>query len=392
MYDAARELDRNDPLALFRDRFEPLEPGLIYLDGNSLGRMPRRAAEDVILAAKQGWGQRLIRGWNDGWIDMPTRLGQKFAGIIGCEPDEVVVCDSTSTNLFKLASAALRDLAPRRRIVSDASNFPSDLYILQGLGEVVLSDDLAADDETALVSFSHVAFKSGAIRSFESVTAVAGDAFVLADISHSVGVVSMDIHQVPLAVGCCYKHLNGGPGAPAFLYVRKDVQDRLHNPLQGWIGREDPFSFHLDYQPKQGIERWQVSTPSVLSMVAMEAGLDLVLEAGIGAIRRKSIQLTEYYIALVDAYLPEFVLASPREPEHRGSHVLLRHPEAWRITRALIEQANVIPDFRAPDGVRFGFAPLYNSFEEVAEAVRRLQNIMETKAYEAFAAERPTVT
>lgn len=391
MYDAARELDRNDSLAEFRDRFEPLEPGLIYLDGNSLGRMPRRAAEDVSLAAKHGWGQRLIRGWNDGWIDMPQRLGAKVATIIGAEPDEVILADSTSTNLFKLASAVLRDSAPRR-IVSDASNFPSDLYILHGLGEVVLRDDLAADDETALVSFSHVAFKSGAIRAFESVNAVAGDAYVLADISHSVGVVSMDIHQVPLAVGCCYKHLNGGPGAPAFLYVRKDVQDRLHNPIQGWLGREDPFSFELDYRPKPGIERWQVSTPSVLSMVAMEAGVDLVLEAGIEAIRQKSIQLTEYFISLVDLYLPEFTLATPREAELRGSHVLLLHPEAWRITRALVEQANVIPDFRAPDGVRFGFAPLYNSFEDVAEAVRRLQEIIETKSYEQVPAERPTVT
>lgn len=391
MYDAARELDRNDPLAEFAARFEPLEPGLIYLDGNSLGRMPRRADEDVTIAAKLGWGQRLIRGWNDGWIDMPQRLGAKVAAIIGAESDEVVLADSTSTNLFKLASAVLRDSAPRR-IVSDASNFPSDLYVLEGLGELVLRDDLAADDETALVSFSHVAFKSGAIRSFGSVTAVAGDAYVLADISHSVGVVSMDIHQVPLAVGCCYKHLNGGPGAPAFLYVRKDAQDRLHNPIQGWLGREDPFSFELDYRPKPGIARWQVSTPSVLSMVAMEAGMDLVLEAGIESIRQKSIQLTEYFILLVDQYLPEFTLATPREAELRGSHVLLRHPEAWRITRALIEQANVIPDFRAPDGVRFGFAPLYNSFEDVAEAVRRLQDIIETKSYEQVPAERPTVT
>jgi kynureninase len=392
LYDAARELDRNDPLAEFAARFEPLEPGLIYLDGNSLGRMPRRAAEDVMIAAKHGWGQRLIRGWNDGWIDMPSRLGAKVAAIVGAEPDEVILADSTSTNLFKLASAVLRDLTPRRRIVSDSTNFPSDLYILQGLGELVLRDDLAADDETALVSFSHVAFKSGAIRSFESVNAVAGDAYVLADISHSVGVVSMDIHQVPLAVGCCYKHLHGGPGALAFLYVRKDVQDRLHNPIQGWLGREDPFSFELDYRPKPGIERWQVSTPSVLSMVAMEAGLDLVLEAGMVHIRQKSSRLTEFFISLVDAYLPEFQLATPRESELRGSHVLLRHPEAWRITRALVEQANVIPDFRAPDGVRFGFAPLYNSFEDVAEAVRRLKTIMETKSYEQVPAEMPTVT
>lgn len=392
MYDAALELDRNDPLAEFAAQFEPLEPGLIYLDGNSLGRMPRRAAEDVTAAAKHGWGQRLIRGWNDGWIDMPRRLGAKVAAIIGAEPDEVILADSTSTNLFKLATAALQDRAPRRRIVSDSTNFPSDLYILQGLGELVLRNDLVADEETALVSFSHVAFKSGAIRSFESVNAVAGDAFVLADISHSVGVVSMDIHQVPLAVGCCYKHLHGGPGALAFLYVRKDVQDRLHNPIQGWLGREDPFSFELDYRPKPGIERWQVSTPSVLSMVAMEAGLDLVLEAGIEQIRKKSQRLTEFFISLVEAHLPEFQLASPRDPELRGSHVLLRHPEAWRITRALVEHSNVIPDFRAPDGVRFGFAPLYNSFEDVAEAVHRLQNIIQTKAYEAFAAERPTVT
>ena len=366
--------DRRDPLRRFRDRFVFGEEPMLYMDGNSLGRLPKVTIGLLHDAIEEQWGRRLIRGWNDGWYTLSRRLGAKVATIIGARPHEVVVCDSTSVNLFKLVEAAGRTVA------SLTTDFPSDLYVIR--------DRQNANGELRLVNA--VDFRSGALADFDR------GGFELWDVSHAVGVLPLDLtrRRVALAVGCTYKYLNGGPGAPAFLYVREDLQDQLANPIRGWFGHARPFDFAADYEPAPGIDRFLVGTPPVLSLIAMEPGLDLTIEAGIPALRAKSIHLTEYMIALHDELLAPFSteIATPRDPALRGSHVSIRHPEAWRITRALIEQHQVIPDFRAPDLIRFGLAPIYTSFEEVRDAVVRLRAVLKSRSYLDFSVERQGVT
>lgn len=414
---AARDLDARDPLARFREAFVVDDPELLYLDGNSLGRMPRQAAAKVEAALREGWGRRLIRGWGDGWFTIGQRLGAKIARCVGAEPDEVIVCDSTTVDLFKLVVAALRARPGRRLVVTDALNFPSDHYVLQGAidllgqghrlvvvpssdGLTVAPADLAAavDGETALVALSHAAFKSAFVHDMARVTGLAHQAGALAlwDLSHSVGAMPIDLRGsgADLAVGCTYKYLAGGPGAPAFLYVRRELQERLVNPIWGWFGRRDQFDFALDWAPAPGLQRFLVGTPPVLSTVAVEAGVDLVLEAGLDRIRAKSVAQTEYLIGLWEAWLEPlgFSLNSPRDAAHRGSHVSLGHADGLRIDRALIEEMRVIPDFRYPDNIRFGLVPLYTTFAEIHEAVDRLRRVVEERLYEKYPHERPAVT
>jgi kynureninase len=384
---SARQLDENDPLADFRKRFVIDDPDLIYLDGNSLGRLPQATAELMQGTIENGWGKRLIRSWNEGWIDLPNTLGAKIADLVGAKPDEIIVTGATSINLFKLAAAVLHARPGRKRIVTDVFNFPSDLYILQGLvnflgkqhtlhlissGDGVHIDDpaidAAIDENTALVTLSHVAFKSAYMYDMARVTQRAHDAgaLVLWDLSHAAGAVPVDLNgsNADLAVGCTYKYLNGGPGSPAFLYVRKDLQEKLIQPMWGWLGADKPFDFDLDYTPATDISRFKVGTPPVLSMTAVQTGVELSLEAGMEKLREKSISQTEYMIGLFDEWLAplDFSLGSPRNANLRGSHISLRHPQAYRITRALIESpapaVRVIPDFRAPDNIRFGITPL----------------------------------
>jgi kynureninase len=387
------------------------------MDGNSLGRLSRRTAARMQEVIAQEWGQDLIRSWNAGWYTAPARVGEKIASLVGAAPGQVLVSDSTSVNLYKLTMAALGLNPERRRIVSDDLNFPSDLYILQGcvhaLGnqhqiELVPSQDeitidldqlyAAIDQDTALVALSHVSFKSAYLYDAAAVTARAhqAGALVLWDLSHAVGAVpvALDDWGADLAVGCTYKYLNGGPGAPAFLYVRRDLQERLSSPIWGWFGQHNPFAFELDYQPAAGINHFLVSSPPVLSLLAMEAALDLPLEAGMERIRRKSVQLTEYMIYLVDTVLEplDFKLGSPRDAAERGSHISVRHPQGYRINRALIEEMNVIPDFREPDNIRLGLAPLYTTFEEVWEAVERLRRVVAEKRFLKYPEERLAVT
>ena len=396
----ARQMDTGDPLRRFREEFVAEAGGPIYLDGNSLGRLPRRAVGLAAELVQRQWGERLIRGWNDGWMGLPSRLGAKVAALIGADPDEVLVCDSTSVNLFKLAMAAVAAQVPRRGIVTDRRNFPSDAYILQACGDLTIADDAveAADGGTAVVSLTQTCFRTAALYPLAETTrrVQATGAWMLWDLSHSVGAFAVDLHAsgAEMAVGCTYKYCNGGPGAPAFLYVRRDLQERLRNPIPGWLGHADPFAFSLDYRPAAGIQRFLAGTPAVLSMASMEPGLDLLLEAGMAAVEEKSRRLCDYLIAEADRQLAEFgvTVASPREAARRGSHVSLRHPEAWRLTQALINDYAVIPDFRSPDLIRFGVAPLYNSCEDVCEAVGRLRLALRSKSYERYDVARLAVT
>ena len=417
----AHELDARDELASFRNEFVIADPNLIYLDGNSLGRLPKRTIEFMRNSIEDAWGERLIRLWSDGWIHTPTRLGAKIARLIGAQEDEIVVAEATSINLFKLAIAALRARPERTKIVSDVFNFPSDLYIFQGiidlLGrrhrlELIPSKDTitiapeaisaAIDSDTALVSLTHVAFKSAFMYDMPAVTEQAhrAGAFMLWDLSHSAGVVPVDLNAsgVDLAVGCTYKYLNGGPGAPAFLYVRRDLQTQLSQPLWGWFAAKNPFAFELDFAPADNISRYRVGTPPMLSMKALEPALDIVLEAGIERLRAKSVRQTDYLISLAEQRLVPlgFGIGTPKRSEMRGSHVSLRHPEAYRINRALIEpepsDIKVIPDFREPDNIRLGIAPLYNSFLDIYLAIDRMRQIVRDGIYEKYSPERLGVT
>jgi kynureninase len=413
----ARQLDAQDSVSSFREAFVFGEPGLIYLDGNSLGRLPQRTAQRVQAAVEGEWGQGLIRSWNAGWFQAPVRVGDKIARLLGAGPGQIVVSDSTSVNLFKLVMAALAIRPDRNRIVSDVLNFPSDLYILQGcahtLGNrhhlhlVPAADGIevdqqalfdAIDDHTALVTLSHVTFKSGFLYDMAAVTERAhqAGALVLWDLSHSAGAVPMELDRwgVDLAVGCTYKYLNGGPGAPAFLYVRRDLQEEARSPIWGWFGQRAPFDFDLEYEPGEGITRYLAGTPPILSLLAMESALELALEAGVEQIRQKSVLLTSYLVYLVDTVLAPlgFALGSPRDPARRGSHVSIRHADGYRINRALIEEMEVLPDFREPDNIRLGLAPLYTSFADVWEGVDRIRRLVEEERYRRYPAQRLQVT
>jgi kynureninase len=417
----ARSLDADDPLKRFRDLFVITDPSLIYLDGNSLGRLPVKTVDYMELAIKDQWGDRLIRSWNEGWYQQSFRLGKKIAQIIGAHPDEVIVSDSTSINLYKLLYGALKLMKGKREIISDDMNFPSDLYVMQGLVKqfenrhtlrLLKSPDSISSDmtelvrminkQTAVVSLSHVAFKSSYMYDMERVTELAHlhDALVLWDLSHSVGAVPVSLKSAnaDMAIGCTYKYLNGGPGAPAFLYVRKDLQEKLDNPIQGWFGEKNPFEFKLNFRESEGIRKFLTGTPPVISVSGLEPALDMVLDAGIGAIRQKSVAQSEYLISLAREWLigKGFRLGSPEFAEKRGSHVSLKHAEAYRICRALIDPAvgdqAVIPDFREPNNIRLGITPLYTSYEEIHTAMEQVKYILEHKIYEKYPKRRDKVT
>ncbi|MGQ9612383.1 MAG: kynureninase [Chloroflexus sp.] len=413
----ADQLDAADDLAGMQQAFVNLEPDMIYLDGNSLGRLPRAAVDLADGLVRRQWGERLIRGWNEGWFDLPERIGAKIARLVGAASDEVIVADSTSVNLFKLVVAALRAQWGRMRIISDDLNFPSDLYILQGVVDLLGSGHEIAlaysadgihgpvetilsllDHNTALLTLSHVTFKSGFLYDMKALTAAAHavGALTIWDLSHSVGAVPIDLNGsgADLAVGCCYKYLNGGPGAPAFLYIRRDLQERLINPISGWMGQRDLFNFDLDYAPAAGLRRFLTGTPPIMSLALIEPGVDLILAAGIERLRAKSIAQTEYLIELWQQRLAPlgYTLNSPRDPARRGSHVSLGHPAGLGIDLALINELNVLPDFRAPDNIRLGITPLYTSFRDIYIAVERLAQAVIEQRYLKYRSNRPTVT
>jgi kynureninase len=390
--DEALALDAADPLAQCRGRFV-LPEGLIYLDGNSLGALPRGAAAAIANTVEHQWGGDLIASWNKhDWIGAPQRLGDRIAPLIGAGAGEVLVGDSTSVNLFKLLAAALGARPGRSTILSEAGNFPSDLYIAQGLAGMSNAKlrtveanaiQAAIDADTAVVMLTHVDYRSGARHDMERVTtaAHAAGALILWDLSHSAGAVAVDLNGAgaDLAVGCGYKYLNGGPGAPAFLFVARALQDQLASPLSGWLGHADPFAFEPDYRPAAGIARFQAGTPSIVAMAALEVGLATFDGVTMAELEAKSRRLSDVFIALAEERCPELTLASPRG--ERGSHVVFAHPQAFPLMQALIERG-VIGDFREPDLIRFGFAPLYNGYADVWRAVDILADLLDSRTFE----------
>lgn len=407
--------DAADPLAAYRQRFVDDDPELIYLDGNSLGRLPAATADRLHHVAREEWGRGLVRSWSD-WIDLPARVGDRIGThLLGAAPGQTVVSDSTTVNLFKLAAAALDARPGRRVILTDDDNFPTDRYVLEGLAaqrglelrmlpsdvdEGLSLDTLtgALDGDTALVSLSHVAYRSGALLDMAAVNALVRDAgaLMLWDLCHSAGSVpiELDATGAHLAVGCTYKYLNAGPGAPAFLYVRSELQRELRQPIWGWFGQRDQFAMGPAYDPAGDITRFLTGTPQILGIAAVEEGVAVLAEAGIGPLRAEGTALTSYLIELADAWLAPlgFAVASPRDPARRGSHVCLYHPDAWRISQALIERAAVVPDYRTPDRLRLGPAPLTTGYTDVWDALDRLRRLVADGVHEEFSAERARVT
>ncbi|HEX2133222.1 MAG TPA: kynureninase [Actinophytocola sp.] len=400
------ELDAADPLAHYRDRFLPGDGVVAYLDGNSLGRPPAATAAVLDRFVREEWGGRLIRGWTDRgwggpWMSWPETVGDRLAAAaLGAAPGQTVVADSTTVLLYKLARAAVDAQAGTGRnvIVVDTDNFPTDRYVVEGIAaergaelrwiETGPAAGITAEQvaeavgpDTALVLASHVAYRSGWLADAAAITRVAHDAgaLVLWDLSHSAGSVelALDAWDVDLAVGCGYKYLNGGPGAPAFAYVRRHHQRTLRQPIQGWMGRRDPFRMGQGHVPADGIRGFVSGTPPVLAMVPLSCGLEMLAEAGIGAVRAKSVALTEYALALVDAWLVPLgvEVASPRDPERRGGHVTIRRADFRDVLDALWEHG-VVPDFREPDGIRLGFAPLSTSFAEVHRGLAVLRDLL----------------
>ena len=393
-------LDRDDPLARKRETFK-LSNDTIYFDGNSLGALPKIVAQTVNETTRQQWGNDLIKSWNQhDWVNLPTTVGAKIARLIGAHNEEVICCDSISVNLFKVICAAISEVGNdhRRVILSTRDNFPTDLYMVQGvesfLGqqrcELKLVDETelvdAIDKNTVAVLATEVNFRTGRKLDLQQLSQAAHSqgALIIADLAHSAGV--MPIHltdwQVDYAVGCTYKYLNAGPGAPAFVYVNQRHHEALKQPLQGWFGHTNPFAFDPSYQAANGIQKMLVGTPPVLSMQAVNAALDCFDDVSMEQVRAKSMQLTQAFQQQMTAHSwsPDFELISPPHAEQRGSQLSYAHPKAYEICQALIERG-VIADFRAPNYIRFGFAPLYNQFQEIERAIAILDDIMTTQAY-----------
>jgi kynureninase len=390
--------DRQDPLASLRDEFVVPE-GVIYLDGNSLGALPRQTLPRMTEVIGKEWGSGLIRSWNDAhWIEAPARIGDKIGRLIGAKAGEVIVADSTSVNLFKLLAEALRVQPGRHFILTEAANFPTDLYVAQGLIELLGGNhalrvverseiERALDGSVAVLMLTHVDYASGEIHDMRRITEAAQKVgtLVLWDLSHSAGAVPVDLNaaQVDLAVGCGYKYLNGGPGAPAYLFVAKGLQDAIQSPISGWMGHAAPFAFEREYRPAPGITRQLAGSPPILSMLALEVAVDLWLRVDQQEARRKSMALGDLFIKQVDETCRDLGVdvASPREAKMRGGQVSLRHKEGYRVMRALIDRG-VIGDFRTPDLMRFGFAALYTRYVDVFDAVRRLREVLTSRAWD----------
>ena len=393
--DEAKQLDSEDPLAFTRDRFH-VPDGLLYLDGNSLGALPAATAQRMDELIRSEWGDDLIAGWTKhGWIDAPMRVAAKLAPIVGAQPDELLIADSTSVSLFKLLAAAVRARPDRRVILTQQGNFPTDLYVAEGLAEmqglelrrVAPNEIVGAIDETiAVVTLTHVDYRSSARHDMRAVNAAAHAAGALTvwDLSHSAGAIELRLDEdgCGLALGCGYKYLNGGPGAPAFVYVARALQDEIRSPLQGWMGHSEPFAFEESFRPVSGIARFLTGTPSILALAALDAGLGTFGGISMADIEAKSGALSQLFIDEVEARCgAEVRLASPRDPKQRGSHVSFAHPEGYAVIQALIER-RIVGDFRAPDLMRFGFAPLYNRFEEVWRAAEAIGEVLRSREWD----------
>lgn len=391
----ASALDAADPLAFARQRFR-IPDGIIYLDGNSLGAMPSTAPEALANVSTRQWGEDLIASWNKhGWIDWPTRIAAKLATVLGARPSELLITDSTSVSLFKLLAAAARARPGRLTILSSQSNFPTDLYVAGGLAEMlglrlrtVEPQELlrSIDEDVAVLTLTHVDYRSSAIHDMRVINQAARSlgALTVWDLSHSAGAVELALteDETDLAVGCGYKYLNGGPGAPAFIYVAERLQDELQNPLQGWMGHVEPFAFMNEYRSAGGISRFQSGTPPIIALAALEAGLDTFADIPMHVIAAKSRSLSQLFVDEVEVRCGTQVrLASPRDPHDRGSHVVFAHPHAYAVVQALIARG-VVGDFRAPDLMRFGFAPLYNTHDEMMRAAYALADVLSTREWD----------
>jgi kynureninase len=391
-------LDRADPLRHKRAEFT-IPQGMIYLDGNSLGVLPSHVPERVMEVASRQWGETLIKSWNEhGWFHLPRKTGDRIAKLIGAPEGSVIAGDTISVNLFKLLAAAAKINPSRRVILSDNGNFPSDLYVAQGFRDLLDDDYLlkivapedvidAIDDTVAFTMITEVDYRTARLHDMKAVTARAHEmgALTIWDLAHSAGATPVDLSgsKADFALGCTYKYLNGGPGAPAFLYVRPDLQDKVQPALSGWWGHEAPFAFDLDYRPAPGIIRNQCGTQPILSLAALDAALDVWDGIDMQEVRRKSLALCSAFIALVDERCAKHgvTLAGPRASEERGSHVSLHHPQGYAVMQAMIA-ADVIGDFRAPDMMRFGFTPLYTSFTDVWNAVDILVRILDNREWD----------
>lgn len=390
------ELDKNDQLASMREEF-CIEKGLIYLDGNSLGVLPKATASHMGEVINQQWGEGLIRSWNTHqWMQKPAQLGDKIAQLVGSKEGQMLVCDTTSVNIFKLAAAAVKMRPGRAKLITEIGNFATDLYLLQGLAKL-LGDQVqvvalprdqvlgAIDQDTALVLLTHVHFKTSAMWDMDSVTQITQEkgALMMWDLSHSVGAmpINLDAINVDLAVGCTYKYLNGGPGSPAFLYVAKRHQDLFEQPLTGWLGHAKPFDFEDDYQGAKGIQQAMCGTPAVLANAALEVALNLILGVDMHLVKVKSQLMGNLFIQLIHQRCPEFEVESPQDKKQRGSHVSLTHTQGYAIMQALISR-NIIGDFRAPKTLRFGFTPLYLKYADLWDTVMALEEIMLNKSWD----------
>lgn len=393
MMSRAQELDAADPLGTFRDRFHVPE-GVIYLDGNSLGCLPRATPDAMRRVVEQEWGEGLIRSWNDAdWFTMGARVGAKIAPLIGAQANEVIACDTVSVNLFKLIAGALAMRPGRKVILSEPGNFPTDIYMIEGLERQGLAtqrlaprDQLLAvlDDDVALLMLTHAHYKTGDLFDMEALTKAAHDAgaLVLWDLSHSTGALPVDLNAVgaDFATGCGYKYLCGGPGAPAFAFVAERHLSALRQPLTGWFGHACPFAFSDAYEAAPGIERLQCGTSPVLGLTALEVGVDLIAEIGIDRLYAKSQALSEFFLEAMKEYGVSLPLVSPSDSARRGSQLSFRHPDSYSICQALIARG-VIGDFRAPDVLRLGFAPAYLRFEDMAQAARHLAEILKSEEW-----------
>ena len=383
-------LDVTDPLAPFRDRFVESPDVVAYLDGNSLGKPLTASVGRIARFATDEWAARLIRGWDDGWLDLPVAIGDELGRVtLGAAPGQTTIGDSTTVLLYKLVRAAVGVADDRAEIVVDRDNFPTDRYVLEGIAAEcdltlrwIAAGDIMPDrvaevvgPRTALVVLSSVAYRSGFLADVPEITRIVHDAgaLVLWDLCHSAGVVptELDAWGVDLAVGCSYKYLNGGPGAPAFAYVRRGLQSELRQPIQGWLGSRKPFEMGQGYEPAEGIRGFLSGTPPIIGMLALQDSIALIDEVGLPAIRAKSVALTEHAIALADEFLPQAILGTPRDPDRRGSHVTFDHP-AFEALMPGLWKRGVIPDFRRPNGIRLGLSPLSTSFAEVALGVEAI--------------------
>ncbi|MDA9602510.1 aminotransferase class V-fold PLP-dependent enzyme [Flavobacteriaceae bacterium] len=415
----AQKLDQEDILANFKNYFEN-NSNEIYLDGNSLGKLPKKTLKILQETIQNQWGKRLIRSWNEIWLDLPLGLAKKYGALLNIKKEEVIIGESTSVRLYQILHALINSKKYTNKLSSDNLNFPTDLYILEGLANefnlskvnlINYKQEIFADlnllkkniqNNQGIYCLSLVTFKSSFLYPMKDLNlwAEENNSIIVWDLSHAIGAVEIDLKetQTKIALGCSYKFMNGGPGSPAFLFIQKKLQDLLHNPIKGWFGHQNPFNFAPNYLPDSGINRFASGTTQVLSMQAMEPGIDITLEAGIKNLRKKSIALSEFFLNGIEEELIPlgFKIQSPSNSDLRGSHLTISHPASWQICQALIQgESNalkVIPDYRPPNLLRFGIAPLYTSYENIFRVLIRIKEIVKTESYKKFEIKKTKVT